>query len=272
MGKRRLAILDLYDHTPNQGMRCIKEILALFEDDISWQLFDVRGSAEVPGLDFDIYISTGGPGSPHDGDGIWDAKYFNLLASLWNWNSVPDNPRKFVLYICHSFQMACRHFGIGEVSARKSTSFGTFPVHMTDAGMQEEVFEGLPNPFFVADFRDWQVVQPNHNRLEEMGAEILALEKIRPHIPLERAIMAIRFSPEMLGVQFHPEADSVGMLRHFSDPDRRALIIAQHSEDKYQEMIDHLEDPDKIGLTHNLLIPQFLRGAVQQLQRKHQLV
>ena len=26
-------------------------------------------------------------------------------------------------------------------------------------------------------------------------------------MPLERAVMAIRFSPEIMGVQFHPEAD-----------------------------------------------------------------
>lgn len=265
MEKRRLAILDMYDHTPNQGMRCIKEILDLFEKDIEWELFDVRGSGEIPGLDFDIYVSTGGPGSPHDGDGIWDARYYNLLTALWDWNANPEHSRKFVLYICHSYQMACKHFQVGAVTRRRSTSFGTFPVHMTDAGIREVVFDGLPNPFYVADFRDWQVIQPNVKRLEEMGAEILALEKIRPHVPLERAMMAIRFSPEMLGVQFHPEADSEGMLKHFSDPKRRAKIVADHSEDKYQEMIDHLGDPDKIGLTHDLVIPQFLRAALQQL-------
>ena len=266
MEKRRLAILDMYDHTPNQGMRCIKEILDVCEADIDWELFDVRGSGEVPDLDFDIYISTGGPGSPHDGDGVWDARYYDLLSKLWDWNANPDNPRRFVLYICHSFQMACKHFGVGEVIRRRSTSFGTFPVHMTDIGIQEEVFQGLPNPFYVADFRDWQVVQPNLGRIEEMGAGILALEKIRPHVPLERAMMAIRFSAEMLGVQFHPEADPEGMLKHFSDPDRRATIIKNHSERKYQSMIDHLGDPDKIALTHDLVIPQFLRAALEKLK------
>ncbi|MEZ5039117.1 MAG: GMP synthase [Saprospiraceae bacterium] len=272
MKKARLAILDMYDHTPNQGMRCIKEILGQFEEHINWELFDVRGAAEVPDLDFDIYISTGGPGSPHSGDGVWDVKYYDWLSSVWEWNSVADKPRKYVFFICHSFQMACIHFELGQVKKRRSTSFGTFPVHMTDEGVGEEVFDGLPNPFYAADFRDWQVIKPNLDRIAALGAEILAIEKIRPHVPLERAVMAIRFSPEMVGVQFHPEADSVGMLRHFRDPVRREFIVEHHSEDKYQEMIDHLEDPDKIGLTHNLLIPQFLRGAIEQLQEVHQLV
>ena len=65
----KLAILDLYDNTPNQGMRCIKEIVKHFDSEYDWKVFDVRGKAEVPDLSYDIYISTGGPGSPHDGDG-----------------------------------------------------------------------------------------------------------------------------------------------------------------------------------------------------------
>ena len=75
--------------------------------------------------------------------------------------------------------------------------------------------------------------------------------------------MGVRLSPEMLAVQFHPEADPEGMLKHFSDPERRVTIIENHSERKYQEMIDHLGDPDKIALTHDLVIPQFLRAALE---------
>ena len=84
-------------------------------------------------------------------------------------------------------------------------SFGTFPVHKTDAGYRESLFENLPNPFFVADFRRFQVIKPNEKQIDALGAEILALEKIRPYVPFERAIMGVRFSPEIIGVQFHPE-------------------------------------------------------------------
>jgi GMP synthase-like glutamine amidotransferase len=47
-----------------------------------------------------------------------------------------------------------------------------------------------------------------------LGVTILRLEKERPHVNLERAIMAIRFSKEVFGTQFHPEADGEGMLRY----------------------------------------------------------
>lgn len=272
MGKLRLAILDLYDNTPNQGMRCIKDIVHRFDGDLEWKLYDVRGKAEVPDLSYDLYISTGGPGNPHDGDGYWDVKYFDWLQSLWNWNLIPGRQKKYGFFICHSFQMACIHFRLGEVNKRKSMSFGTFKVHQTDAGINEPIFDGLSNPFWAADFRYWQVVGPNLDRFAEMGAQILALEKIRPHVPLERAIMAIRFSPELLGVQFHPEADPEGMLTHFLDPVRRKEIVEDHSEKKYLKMIDDLSDPRKIGLTYEIVLPGFLDRAIGMLKRKAVLV
>lgn len=262
----RLAILDMYDGHTNQGMRCIKEIVGRFEDILEWRVFDVRGKAEVPDLSYNIYISTGGPGSPLEGDGIWDVAYYQWLQRLWDWNRKPDNTRKYAFFICHSFQMAVHHFKVAVVNQRKSTSFGTFPCHMTDAGAEEKIFDGLPNPFYIADFRDWQCVQPNLKRIDHMGARILALEKIRAHVPYERAIMALRFSDEMIGVQFHPEADPDGMLAHFLDPQRRETIILDHGEDKYLNMIDHLNDSDKIGLTHEIVLPLFLHDALSNIQ------
>ncbi len=265
MNRVRLAILDLYDGTPNQGMRCIRELVERFSDKLEWQIFDVRGKAEVPDLSFDIYISTGGPGDPRVGDGVWDERYYDWLQNLWDWNTQPENPKKFGFFICHSFQMACIHFKIAEIRPRKSMAFGTFPVHMTEAGAKEPLFDGLPNPFYIADFRHYQVIQPKNNRLREMGATILALEKIRPHVPLERAIMGIRFSEALTGVQFHPEADPEGMLKHFLDPERRKTIEEEHGEEKYLQMIDHLNDSDKIELTHEIILPLFLYRSIKSV-------
>ena len=62
-----MAILDLYEGAPNEGMRCIREILAMIapeKSDIFTDEFEVRLHKKLPGLDYDIYISTGGPGSP----------------------------------------------------------------------------------------------------------------------------------------------------------------------------------------------------------------
>ena len=162
--------------------------------------------------------------------------------------------------------MACIHFQVAEVSKRRTKSFGTFSVHQTDIGISEPLFNGLSNPFYVADFRDWQVIKPDLDRLDEMGAEILSLEKIRPHIQLERAVMAIRFSNEFFGTQFHPEADADGMLLHFLEPERRQVIVQDYGEKKYLEMIEHLRDADKIELTNNIILPLFLSQAIRAVR------
>lgn len=266
MRKIRLAVLDMYEGVPNEGMRCIQEILGTFGTQLTWDIFDVRTEAEVPGLDYDIYISSGGPGDPRVGDGYWDTKYYGWLQDVWTWN-LHNDQKKHVFFICHSFQMAVIFFGLGEISARKSMSFGTFPVHPTDAGVREPIFEGLKNPFWIADFRRYQVVQPNLDRFEQLGAEILALEKIRPHVPLERALMAIRFSPEMVGVQFHPEADPQGMISHFIDPERRQQIMKDHGTEKYHTLLADLRRPDRIAWTHDRILPHFLRQAIDAAQR-----
>lgn len=266
MSNIKVAILDLYDNTPNQGMRCINQIVDSFREVAVKKIYCIRDKVEVPDLNYDIYISSGGPGSPLDGDGVWDKKYFDWLQSVWEWNR-KNSQKKFVIFICHSFQMACRYFRIGKVTQRKSPSFGIYPVYPTDLGVDDPLFEGLNNPFWAADFRSWQVVSPDIERLDEIGAGILALEKVRPHVPLERAIMGIRFSEEIVGVQFHPEADPDGMLTHFKDPERRKVILEKHSERKYDNMMEHLYDSDRLKRTQDVVIPGFLSSAIEQIKQ-----
>ena len=265
--KLKLAILDLYDGEPNQGMRAIKSIVQRYEANFDWTVFDVRGKAEVPDTSFDIYISSGGPGNPLDGDGVWNKKFFDLIDELWDINAQGNESKKYVFFICHSFQMACDHFDLARVLPRQSRAFGTFPAHMTEAGKKERYFEMLEDPFCVADFRLYQVVQPDKEAFEELGAEILALEKIRPYIALERAIMAVRFSEEFFGVQFHPEADPIGMLKHFQDLKRKTEIIKEHGEEKFEGMMADLQNPKQIPLTYQSILPAFLEDAISSLNK-----
>ena len=133
MGKRKiqLAILDMYDGEPNQGMRCIHDILSRFSERISWKEFDVRGKSEIPDItEFDLFISTGGPGNPLEGNGDWDLKYSDFLDQVLIWNQ-NHSQKKHLMLICHSFQMACEHFGLGKLTTRKSTSSGTAPLRMS---------------------------------------------------------------------------------------------------------------------------------------------
>jgi GMP synthase-like glutamine amidotransferase len=273
VGKKKLnlAILDMNNGEPNQGMRCIKDIVGRFDGQINYKVFDVRQKAELPEIqDFDIYISSGGPGSPLDGDGNWDLKYFDFIDHLWIWNQ-NHNHKKYILFICHSFQMACRHFGLGQLTQRKSTSFGVMAVHKTADGQRDRLLANLENPFWAVDSRDYQVVQPDLKKFKLLGAKIIALEKIRDHVEYERAIMAIRFSDEMVGTQFHPEADPISFLNHLKKPEVKDKVIATKGKVKFRAMIEHLVDDDKILKTNETFIPDFIENSIRRVKESQQL-
>jgi len=268
-----IAILDLYDGQSNQGMRCIREILNQLGEsnnlDVSWDEFDVRKKMEVPNLGYDIYISSGGPGSPLESEGSeWEKRFFDWLDKVLEWNRDEANiQKKHVFFICHSFQLTCRYFNLANVCKRKSTAFGVFPVHLMKDGKKEIVFNGMKDPFYAVDSRDYQVIEPNHNTLHKMGATILAIEKERPHVQhLERAIMAVRFNDYMIGTQFHPEADAIGMSLHLQTEEKKKTVIDNYGEAKWSSMIEHLNDPDKIMFTYNHILPNFLNTAIEHVQ------
>lgn len=267
----RVAILDLYEGQANQGMRCIRDILLQWESanqvELICQEFDVRVKNEVPDTSFDIYISSGGPGSPLDTvNSEWEKQYFTWLGQIEEWNRQADEAaKKHVFFICHSFQLACRHYGIGTVCRRRSTAFGVFPIHMLEDGKQERVFEGLKDPFYSVDSRDYQVIEPNHARLREMGGKILAIEKDRPHVPYERAIMSVRFNDHFMGTQFHPEADAAGMHMYLLREDKKQTVIENHGEAKWKSMVEQLQDPEKIMWTYQHVLPNFLNLAIGEM-------
>ncbi|MBC7721655.1 MAG: GMP synthase, partial [Pedobacter sp.] len=123
----------------------------------------------------------------------------------------------------------------------------------------------LKDPFYAVDSRDYQVIAPNYQQLAKMGAKILSIEKERPHIPYDRALMAIRFNDYFIGTQFHPEADAVGMRMHLQTDDKKQAVITEHGEAKWASMVEQLQDPDKILYTYSHIIPNFLNEAVGSL-------
>lgn len=263
----RVAILDLYEGVANEGMRGFRDILERYKMqhnlELTYQIFDVRLKGQVPDTSFDLYISSGGPGSPLDSEGTeWEKKYFRLIDKLEAHNKREGTQKKHVFFVCHSFQLMCRRYGLGDITLRRSPSFGVLPVHLTDLGQNDHVLEGLADPFYTVDSRSWQVTNPDMHRFRELGMEILALEKERPYVDLPRAIMAIRFNEYFFATQFHPEADAHGMSVMLQREDKKEHVISEHGEAKYREMLERLEDPDKIVHTQNTIIPNFLDEAV----------
>ncbi len=264
--KLKLAILDMNNNVPNQGLRCIKEIVETFHEDIAYRIFDVRAKGEIPDSSYDIYISSGGPGSPLE-EGIWREPYINLMQELWDINKAQNEIKKHVFFICYSFQVICNYFQLGEIKPRRSTSFGILKVHKTKKGHNDILLKDLNDPFYAMDSRDWQLIQPRLTVFKKHGAKILSLEKIRTHVELERAIMAVRFSEEFVGTQFHPEADPISMEAFFKLEENKQIVINSFGEKKYEEMMDRVDDPDKIEMTYNTILPNFIKNALKMIQQ-----
>lgn len=249
----KVAVVDMYDGTPNLGMNCIINLIQDWASQnellVSLSIFCVRKENKIPSSDFDIFISSGGPGSPNESiETSWDIEYTHWLDEM-------ILLKKPVLLICHSFQVACRHFNLGEINLRKSMQLGVLPIHPL---LEDPLFENLSNPFYSLESRYYQIVKPNDAQIKKMGATIIALEKIRPQVPLERAIMGIKFNEVMYGVQFHPEGEKEVLIHHFSDIKLKESMIESFGIEKWENLLQSLKDETKIATTHRHLIPNFL--------------
>jgi homoserine O-succinyltransferase/O-acetyltransferase len=259
----RMAILDMNNNVENMGIASIKRIADRFAV-IDYEIFDVRFKREIPGLDFDIYISSGGPGDPLDGDGLWDKDYYDLMDRLWAYN-LENQQKKYAFFVCHSFQMICHHMGIGQISLRKKESFGIVPVDKTKEGTSDPLLMHLHTPFYGADFRRYEVIYPNQQRLQELDATITALENPDLDIDDNRALMAVRFSNEWFGTQFHPEAHPDGMVHYLRRPEKKEMILNQFGLNTYEEMMHNALHPDRLAHTRDLVLPGFIKDAVDQI-------
>lgn len=266
--KYRLALLDMNNGHPNQGMRCLRKIVAEYADVLEYQEFDVRQKNELPDSSFDMYISSGGPGDPLEEGTLWLDNYLSLVDELWENNLQDGSKKKYMFFICHSFQLVSRHFKLGEITKRKRTSFGVYPIHKAAGGKKDSLLAGLADQYYAVDSRDYQLVQPRLKVFKEHGASILSLEKIRTNVEYERAIMAVRFSKEFVGTQFHPEADPEGMKAYFLEEENRNKVIVNFGIEKYEEMMSHLDDPDKINLTYSSILPGFIDQAIRALKER----
>ena len=275
MNKIKLALLDMNNNHANQGMKNIREISQQFKEtsaeNVEITVFDVRYKNEMPNVEeFDIFISSGGPGNPHREGYEWEQKFADFLDEVWEHNKNSEQ-KKFLFLICHSFQLASIHWKLGNICKRKSYSFGVMPIHKTYQGENDFLLKNLPEPFYAVDSRAYQFIEPDHKKLDEMGMKIVGLEKVRPHIHLERAVMAIRFSEEIFGTQFHPEANPEGMIENLKDDKNRNAMIENYGMEKYLETLDRMNDPDKILLTQAQILPRFLQNVAEQILKVYEM-
>lgn len=253
----KIAILDLYDNEPNTGIVAIKELIEAHDPTHVYQLFDIRQKKEWPiPEDWDVIISSGGPGNPADESEEWSQQWKHFFERF-------SQLQKPAFLICFSFQLFCHHFELGVASPRTQPAYGSFSCLLTPFGKSDFIFHPLPEKFQIADFRSFQITQPNTKNLVLLGAKVLAIEKERPKIDKEQALMAIRFTKTIYGTQFHPEANGDKVKETFiQNKDKLSTFLGNKQYQKALKKLDRIED---INQTQDTIIPNFLDFSISIL-------
>lgn len=261
----RVSIIDMNNGLENQAMRAFGEIVTDFinrvrvsnpELNVSLQTASPRDKGEFPDR-ADLYLSTGGPGSPYDGV-EWEGRYFELLNDISNDNS------RFLFAVCHSYQLAARWAGAGTVQLRsQGKKFGIMPIYVTQIGTKSELLGDFGDRLFAFEHRDWEVVGVDENKWK-----ILARES-RDGFSKGAATLAIDFGNGIEGVQFHPEADPVGIRAWICREDKKQELINVYGEELWQSMIKTVDREDRVIRTRKKIIPDWLNRKFNILAEKN---
>src|SRR5262249_49508360 len=136
----RVCLIDMNNGVPNQAIRCFGLLLDDFvarvhsqnpELEASIVRIQPRNLGDTPPADCDLYVASGGPGSPFDGyDDAWCQAFRHLLDDLHAEGERSGDAARAALLVCHSWEIAVEHFGIARMAPRTPAKFGVMPVYM----------------------------------------------------------------------------------------------------------------------------------------------
>jgi GMP synthase-like glutamine amidotransferase len=263
----RLCIVDMNNAHVNQAMRCLRGLAQGFFDHVrqanptlACELVEVspRDTNNPVPRDCDLYLSSGGPGSPFDGDGQpWNADYGRFAEGVVEASSRGGADQRALFAICYSFEMVVRHFKIAHIGPRAERKFGVMPIYTTAEGQRHPLLAAFGDRLFAFEHRNWEAIELDETRLRAMGGALLARES-RDGVSKGRALLALDVAPGIEAVQFHPEADRPGVMNWVARPEQAAAFKATYGEVTYQAMLRTLDDPRRLARTFALVIPGWL--------------
>ncbi len=263
----RLCIIDMNNAHVNQAMRCLRGIAAGFfahvarhNPMLTCELVEVspRDTGNPVPRDCDLYVSSGGPGSPFDGDGQpWLSDYGRFSEGVAESAARGGADRRALFAICYSFEMVVRHFKLAHIGPRAERKFGVMPIYTTPEGQRHPLLAAFGDRLFAFEHRNWEAVELDEARLKNLGGSVLARES-RDGVSKGRALLALDVAPGIEAVQFHPEADRPGVMNWVARPEQAAAFKAVYGEVTYQAMLRTLDDPRRLARTFALVIPGWL--------------
>jgi homoserine O-succinyltransferase len=263
----RLCIVDMNNAHVNQAMRCFRSIVSMFFENVrrhnptlTCELSEVspRDTDDPVPRGCDLYLSSGGPGSPFDADGTtWSDDYGRFSDGVVEAASRGGADRQALFAICYSFEMVVRHFGIARIAPRAERKFGVMPIYTTSEGQHHPLLAAFHDRLFAFEHRNWEAIELDEGRLRSLGGKLLARES-RDGVSKGRALLALDIAPGVEAVQFHPEADRPGVMNWVARPEQAAAFKAVYGEVTYQAMLRTLDDPRRLARTFALVIPGWL--------------
>lgn len=263
----RVCLVDMNQGHVNQAMRCFRGLVGGFFDrvqkanpDLACELVEVSPrdtNAPIP-RGADLYIGSGGPGSPYDGDEQpWFGDFASFVDEIVESASGPAEHRKSMFGVCYTFEMLVRHFRVATMAMRDSRKFGVMPIYTTAAGQAHPLLGAFGDRLFAFEHRNWEAIDLDAKRLEALGGALLAQES-RDGWSKGRAILGLDLGSGIETVQFHPEADRAGVVSWVARPEQAEAFRATYGEDTYQAMLRTLDDPTRVARTYAIVIPGFL--------------
>lgn len=251
----------------NQAMRCLRGLSAAFLErvrtynpGVPCEIVEVSPrdtNAPVP-TDCDLYLSSGGPGSPFDGEGEpWTVDFGRLVDGIVESVIRGGAGQRAMFAICYSFELVVHHYKLADVVPRADRKFGVMPIYTTPAGQEHPLLSPFGDRLFAFEHRNWEAVNLDQRRLDSLGGKLLARES-RDGVSKGRAILGLEVAPGVEAVQFHPEADRAGVMSWLARPEQAAAFKATYGEITYQAMLRTLDDPRRLARTHALVIPGWL--------------
>ncbi len=262
----QLCLIDMNNGHANQAMRCFRLLLDDFAShvtranphlEVRLEIIEPRNRQELPPR-ADLYLSTGGPGSPYEHDGeSWLGDMHRFYDKLVN-DAIRLGPAAPSLFgVCYTFELLVRYFKVSAMTSRHERKFGVMPVYMTDEGQRHPLTHHFGDRLFAFEHRNWEAVDVDRAQLARLGGAVLARES-RDGTSKGRAVLAFDFAPGVEGTQFHPEADRLGVVNWLSKREQAESFVQAYGYTTYERMIKTLDNPQRLARTFSLLIPGWL--------------
>lgn len=269
-----ICLIDMNSGHVNQAMRCFRGIVTAFFDrvrqknpNLMCRVAEVspRDTNHAIPRDCDIYIGSGGPGSPFDGDAQpWFSDFSGFCDWMLEQARREDEEQKSLFGVCYTYELLVRHFRVADMVTRDSRKFGVMPIYTTSYGQSHPLLGAFKDRLFAFEHRNWEAVNPDEKRMKELGGGLLAQES-RDGYSKGRGLLGIDFGPGIEAVQFHPEADRAGVMSWVARPEQAAAFRATYGEETYQAMLRTLDDQNRLARTFALVIPGFLQRRFNTL-------